>query len=185
MWIIGCDFHSGFQQVAIFDNQTGEIEEKKLIASRAGHGVLSRAAAQAMRVGMESGVPCQWFRRLLHECGHELWVGDAARIRAAETRAAEDGPARCGVDPAAAAGESLSADLDADGGRARRAAVADGPASSHADADPGEEPAAGAGAEPGAAEGTAAVVGGGPGATGRAGDDGTRGAAARSVAGNR
>ncbi len=31
MWIIGCDFHSGFQQVAIFDNQTGEIEEKKLL----------------------------------------------------------------------------------------------------------------------------------------------------------
>ncbi len=29
MWIIGCDFHSGFQQVAMFDNQSGEMEEKK------------------------------------------------------------------------------------------------------------------------------------------------------------
>jgi hypothetical protein len=25
MLIIGCDFHPGFQQVAIFDNQTGEM----------------------------------------------------------------------------------------------------------------------------------------------------------------
>ena len=25
MLIIGCDFHSGFQQLAIFDNQTGEL----------------------------------------------------------------------------------------------------------------------------------------------------------------
>jgi transposase len=37
-------------------------------------------------VGIEAGVPCAWFRRLLAECGHKLWVGDAAKIRAAETR---------------------------------------------------------------------------------------------------
>jgi transposase len=30
MLIIGCDFHPGFQQVAIFDNITGEMEEKRL-----------------------------------------------------------------------------------------------------------------------------------------------------------
>jgi hypothetical protein len=30
MLIIGCDFHPGFQQVAIFDNLTGEIQEKRL-----------------------------------------------------------------------------------------------------------------------------------------------------------
>ena len=30
MLIIGCEFHPGFQQVAMFDNQTGEYEEKRL-----------------------------------------------------------------------------------------------------------------------------------------------------------
>jgi hypothetical protein len=30
MLIIGCDFHPGFQQVTIFDNQTGEIQERRL-----------------------------------------------------------------------------------------------------------------------------------------------------------
>jgi hypothetical protein len=30
MLIIGCDFHPGFQQVAIFDNETGEIEQRRL-----------------------------------------------------------------------------------------------------------------------------------------------------------
>jgi hypothetical protein len=35
MLIIGCDFHSGFQQIAIFDNQTGEIQEKMLTFPRA------------------------------------------------------------------------------------------------------------------------------------------------------
>lgn len=85
MLIIGCDFHPSFQQVAIFDNQTGELREKKLLhpdeAIR-----FYREQAAGVRVGMESGSPCQWFRRLLADCGHELWVGDAARIRAAEPR---------------------------------------------------------------------------------------------------
>jgi transposase len=83
--IIGCDFHFGFQQIAIFDNQTGEIREKKLLhPSEAAE--YYRSQSEPVLVGMESGAPCQWFRRLLSECGHELWVGDAAKIRAAEPR---------------------------------------------------------------------------------------------------
>jgi transposase len=85
MWIIGCDFHSGFQQVAIFDNQTGEMEEKKLSHPEQA-AEFYRGLRGEVLVGMESGVPCQWFRRLLHDCGQQLWMGDAARIRAAETR---------------------------------------------------------------------------------------------------
>lgn len=85
MVIIGCDFHSGFQQIVIFDNLTGEFQEKKLL--HPGEAAeFYRSRPEPVRVGMEAGVPCQWFRRLLSECGHELWVGDAARIRAAEPR---------------------------------------------------------------------------------------------------
>jgi transposase len=85
MLIIGCDFHSSFQQIAIFDNQTGEIEEKKLLHP-AEAMEFYRGLNGPVLVGMEAGVPCQWFRRLLEKCGHEFWVGDAARIRAAEPR---------------------------------------------------------------------------------------------------
>ena len=85
MLIIGCDFHSGFQQIAIFDNQTGEVVEKKLLHPGEAM-VFYQGQREPVRVGMESGSPCQWFRRLLSECGHELWIGDAARIRAAEVR---------------------------------------------------------------------------------------------------
>ena len=85
MLIIGCDFHSGFQVIAIFDNRIGTTTEKKLLhpgeAAEFYRGLQEQS--QQVRVGMEAGAPCQWFRRLLAECGHELWVGDAARIRAA------------------------------------------------------------------------------------------------------
>ena len=85
MLIIGCDFHSGFQQLAVFDNQTGEVVEKKLLHA-AEASEFYRGLSEPVRVGMEAGTPCQWFRRLMGECGHELWIGDASRIRAAEVR---------------------------------------------------------------------------------------------------
>ena len=36
--------------------------------------------------GIEATFSVPWFERLRGEFGHELWVGDAARIRASEVR---------------------------------------------------------------------------------------------------
>jgi transposase len=44
-----------------------------------------RWAAPA-RVGMESTGNCQWFVELLTGLGHEVWIGDAAKIRACDPR---------------------------------------------------------------------------------------------------
>src|SRR3974377_379016 len=85
MLMIGCDFHAGFAVLAIFDNRTGVQTEKRLAHPQEAVAFYRELQRQGerVRVGMEAGPPCQWFRRLLSECGHELWVGDAARIRAA------------------------------------------------------------------------------------------------------
>jgi hypothetical protein len=34
MWIIGCDFHSGFQQLAIFDNLNIHLQAESSLATR-------------------------------------------------------------------------------------------------------------------------------------------------------
>ena len=39
-----------------------------------------------MRVGIEATGHTRWFERMLAELGHELWIGDAAQIRAAMVR---------------------------------------------------------------------------------------------------
>src|SRR5437879_13791198 len=39
-----------------------------------------------VRVGLEASGQSQWFERLLAELGHELWIGDAAKIRASTDR---------------------------------------------------------------------------------------------------
>ena len=85
MLIIGCDFHPSFQQVAIFDNQTGEIQVRRL-KHREEAEQFYRSLPARVRVGMEACGHYPWFERLLAECGHELWLGDAGAIRASVVR---------------------------------------------------------------------------------------------------
>jgi transposase len=85
MLIIGCDFHPSFQQIAIFDNRTGEVREKRLKHREEAEQFYGSLPPGA-RIGMEACGHYPWFERLLRESGHELWLGNAARIRAAEVR---------------------------------------------------------------------------------------------------
>ena len=73
MQIIGCDFHPSFQQIAMLDTETGQYQEKRLLAAEAAefYGQLPGRAW----VGMEACGNTLWFERLLRECGHELWLG--------------------------------------------------------------------------------------------------------------
>jgi transposase len=80
--MIGCDFHPSFQQVAIFDNRTGEIQEKRLQHREEAERFYGSLAGQEVRVGMEACGHYPWFERLLGELGFELKLGDAAKIRA-------------------------------------------------------------------------------------------------------
>src|SRR5437660_8725945 len=86
MLIIGCDFHPGFQQIAIFDNQTGAYEERRLSHRAEAEQFYRSLAGQEVRVGMEACGHYPWFERLLAELGFELWLGDAAKIRASVVR---------------------------------------------------------------------------------------------------
>ncbi len=86
MMIIGCDFHASFQQIAFLNTETGEQGQVRL-----GHGSgeaeqFYRELGSPARIGIEATGRAVWFERLLFRLGHELWVGDAARIRAAEVR---------------------------------------------------------------------------------------------------
>ena len=85
MLIIGCDFHPGFQQVAIFDNRTGEIEVKRL-QHREEAEQFYRSLSGRVRVGMEACGHYPWFERLLEELEFEQWMGDAAAIRSSVVR---------------------------------------------------------------------------------------------------
>jgi transposase len=86
MWIIGCDYHPRFQQIAFVDKETGEYGQRRLEHRGEAEEFYRSLAGQVVLVGMEASGHARWFERLLAELGHELWLGDAAKIRAAAVR---------------------------------------------------------------------------------------------------
>jgi transposase len=84
MKIIGCDFHPSFQQIAMVDTETGEETARRITRSEAAE--FYRGLPGPVRVGMEASGNTLWLEHLLVELGHELWLGDAGRIRAMEVR---------------------------------------------------------------------------------------------------
>jgi transposase len=84
--IVGCDFHPRWQQIAVFEAETGEISEQKLCNGDGEAERFYRALQGPALVGIEACGNSQWFVELLQRLGHEVWVGDAAQIRASYVR---------------------------------------------------------------------------------------------------
>ena len=83
---IGCDVHTRHQVVAWIDAETGEIKKRRLEHGGEEVGKFYAQFPRGTVVGIEATLPAYWFERFVGELGLELWVGDAARIRASEVR---------------------------------------------------------------------------------------------------
>jgi transposase len=86
MTIVGCDFHPGWQQIAVLDIETGEVRELKLSNGNGEAERFYRQLPAPALIGLEASGNSQWFEDLLARLGHEVWIGDAARIRASYVR---------------------------------------------------------------------------------------------------
>src|SRR5271169_4985132 len=86
MKIIGCDFHPSFQQIAICDLETGEFQERKLSHADGQAERFYRELGKPALIGIEATGNCQWLLDLVQRLGHEIRVGDAAKIRASYVR---------------------------------------------------------------------------------------------------
>ncbi len=90
MLIIGCDFHTRYQQIAMAREETAELLVERRLDHEDGEAHAFYRSLQhtqePVRVGIEATGPIHWFVRLLGELGHELWIGDSAKIRASEVR---------------------------------------------------------------------------------------------------
>jgi transposase len=68
------------------ETTTGETQEKRLEHSRGEAERFYREVPAPALIGMESTGNCQWFVEMLTTLGHDVWIGDAAKIRASEVR---------------------------------------------------------------------------------------------------
>jgi hypothetical protein len=72
--IIGCDFHTRYQQIAMLDESAGELIERRLDHESGEAHTFYQDLQGPVRVGIEATGPIRWFERLLAELGHELWI---------------------------------------------------------------------------------------------------------------
>jgi transposase len=86
MVIIGCDFHPGFEQIAMVETTTGEITELRLAHKEEAQQFYAGLRGQEVLVGVEACGYTQWFEQMLEQMGHRYLIGDAAAIRASYVR---------------------------------------------------------------------------------------------------
>src|SRR5216684_6765776 len=83
MIIIGCDFHTRYQQIAMARGETSELLVERRLDHESGEAHSFYRSLQSLqepvRVGIEATGPVHWFERLLAELGHELWIGTPRR----------------------------------------------------------------------------------------------------------
>jgi transposase len=89
MMIIGVDYHPSFQQIAFMDQATGECGERRLNHSDGEAEKFYRELklpGVSVLVGMEATGYSRWLERLLVGLGIEVWIGNAAEIKAQRVR---------------------------------------------------------------------------------------------------
>src|SRR5260370_30468073 len=87
MIIIGWDFHTRYQQVAMADDETGELLLERRLDHESGEAhPLYWGFQGPVRVGIEATGPIHWFERLLAGLGHELLICGPAQNRARGVR---------------------------------------------------------------------------------------------------
>src|ERR1700683_2182939 len=89
MMVIGVDYHPSDQYIAFAGAETGECGERRLNHSDGEAEKFYRDVALrgiSVRVGMEATGYSRWFERLLVELGIEVWIGNAAEIKAKRVR---------------------------------------------------------------------------------------------------
>src|SRR4029077_15644956 len=86
MVLIGCDFHPSWQQISWLDQSTMETGDQKLVHAPGEVEKFYRQFPAGTIIGMEATGNCQWFLELMASLGHEVRIGDAAKIRASDAR---------------------------------------------------------------------------------------------------
>jgi transposase len=68
------------------DRETGETGDQKLVHEPGAVEKFYQQFPVGSRIGMEATGNCQWFVELMTRLGHEVQIGDAAKIRASDSR---------------------------------------------------------------------------------------------------
>jgi transposase len=77
----GLDLGDRYSYLCLIDTQSGEVIEEGRLRTSPEAFARRFASEQPMRIAIEAGTHSPWASRLLEECGHEVLVANARKVR--------------------------------------------------------------------------------------------------------
>ncbi len=77
----GIDLGDRYSHICLLDSENGEVIEESRIPTNTKAFKRRFAGIAPMRIAIETGTHSPWVSRLLEECGHEVLVANARKVR--------------------------------------------------------------------------------------------------------
>ena len=77
----GLDLGDKYSHLCLIDSQSGEVIEEGRLRTSPETFRRRFASEQPMRIAIEAGTHAPWASRVLEECGHEVLVANARKLR--------------------------------------------------------------------------------------------------------
>jgi transposase len=78
---VGLDLGDNYSHLCLIDSQSGEVIEEGRLRTTPETFRRRFASEQLMRIAIEAGTHSPWASRVLEECGHEVLVANARKLR--------------------------------------------------------------------------------------------------------
>ena len=78
---VGIDLGDRYTHVCLLDSENGEVIEESRIPTSPKAFERRFSSSEPMRIAIETGTHSPWVSRLLEECGHEVLVANARKVR--------------------------------------------------------------------------------------------------------
>ncbi len=83
----GLDLGDKYSYLCLIDQQSGEVVEEGRLRTTPEDLRRRFVSEQPMRIAIEAGTHSPWVSRMLEECGHEVLVANARKLRLIYSRA--------------------------------------------------------------------------------------------------
>ncbi len=83
----GLDLGDKYSYLCLIDQQSGEVVEEGRLRTTPEDLRRRFVSEQPMRIAIEAGTHSPWVSRMLEECGHEVLVANARKLRLIYARA--------------------------------------------------------------------------------------------------
>ncbi len=77
----GIDIGDRYSHLCLLDTESGEVIEEGRIPTNTKAFERRFSDAEPMRIAIETGTHSPWISRMLEECGHEILVANARKVR--------------------------------------------------------------------------------------------------------